>query len=127
MSIKLISGSSFGRCLAASTVGSSKAPFLLTQSAAYASTALRQSKAVFDDHRQRKPLDLKESVVKDATKARFKEFDLANRAAIITGGAQGLGLAMAEVLVEAGGHGTSPSPLAYLKPHNLPSSLSHIL
>ena len=58
------------------------------------------------DYRQPKPLDLKDTVVKEAVKARFKEFDLANRAAIVTGGAQGLGLAMAEVLVEAGGHGT---------------------
>ncbi|KAJ4422855.1 hypothetical protein N0V82_002511 [Gnomoniopsis sp. IMI 355080] len=34
---------------------------------------------------------------------RFADFDLAGRVFIVTGGAQGLGLAMAEALVEAGG------------------------
>ena len=119
MFLKLMLGGSFGRRLAASTVRLSKQPLSLTKSATYAthaSTSHGHSKAVFEDQRQRKPLDLKDSVVKDATKARFKEFDLANRAAIITGGARGLGLAMAEVLVEAGGHGKLAPHLSYLKP-----------
>ena len=58
-----------------------------------------------DEYRKRKDSELQDSMVRQAAKARFKEFDLANRVAIVTGGAQGLGLAMAEVLVEAGGHG----------------------
>ena len=65
----------------------------------------RANLSVNSYRRPGKPLDLKDSVVKDSAKARFKEFDLANRVAIVTGGNQGLGLAMAEVLVEAGGHG----------------------
>lgn len=36
---------------------------------------------------------------------RFADFDLAGKVFIVTGGAQGLGLAMAEALVEAGGRG----------------------
>ncbi|KFY22406.1 hypothetical protein V493_06619 [Pseudogymnoascus sp. VKM F-4281 (FW-2241)] len=38
-----------------------------------------------------------------ATQQRFKEFDLRGKVFIVTGGARGLGLAMAEALVEAGG------------------------
>lgn len=37
---------------------------------------------------------------------RFEDFDLKGRVFIVTGGASGLGLAMAEALVEAGGKGT---------------------
>jgi len=36
--------------------------------------------------------------------ARLKEFDLAGKIFIVTGGAQGLGLTLAQALVEAGGH-----------------------
>lgn len=36
---------------------------------------------------------------------RFEDFDLAGRIFVVTGGAQGLGLALAEGLVEAGGKG----------------------
>lgn len=36
---------------------------------------------------------------------RFSDFDLAGKAFVVTGGAQGLGLALAESLVEAGGKG----------------------
>jgi hypothetical protein len=36
---------------------------------------------------------------------RFADFDLAGKTFIVTGGAQGLGLALAESLVEAGGKG----------------------
>lgn len=36
---------------------------------------------------------------------RFREFDLQNRVYAVTGGARGLGLAMAEALVEAGAEG----------------------
>lgn len=45
---------------------------------------------------------------------RFSDFDLAGGAFVVTGGARGLGLAMAEGLVEAGGKGTirkNQSPL----------------
>ncbi|KAK5135206.1 hypothetical protein LTR08_005455 [Meristemomyces frigidus] len=37
-------------------------------------------------------------------KHRFREFELNDKVFIVTGGAQGLGLALAEALVEAGGH-----------------------
>ena len=37
---------------------------------------------------------------------RFADFDLAGKVYIVTGGARGLGLALAETLVEAGGKGT---------------------
>jgi hypothetical protein len=40
------------------------------------------------------------------TQQRFKEFDLRGKVFVVTGGARGLGLAMAEALVEAGGKGT---------------------
>lgn len=36
---------------------------------------------------------------------RFANFDLAGKTFIVTGGARGLGLAIAEALVEAGGKG----------------------
>ena len=36
---------------------------------------------------------------------RFADFDLAGKVFIVTGGARGLGLAIAEALVEAGGKG----------------------
>lgn len=36
---------------------------------------------------------------------RFADFDLAGHTYIVTGGARGLGLALAEALVEAGGNG----------------------
>lgn len=38
-------------------------------------------------------------------KQRFREFDLAGKVYIVTGGAQGLGLSLAEALVEAGSSG----------------------
>lgn len=87
---------------------SSKAFAPKTLRATYSIAGHGHSTLRVDNYRQRKPLDLNDSVVKAAAKARFKEFDLANRAAIVTGGAQGLGLAMAEVLVEAGGQGGFP-------------------
>ena len=36
---------------------------------------------------------------------RFADFDLSGKTFIVTGGARGLGLAIAEALVEAGGKG----------------------
>ncbi|ORY64849.1 uncharacterized protein BCR38DRAFT_431124 [Pseudomassariella vexata] len=41
----------------------------------------------------------------DAGRKRFADFDLAGKTFIMTGGARGLGLALAEALVEAGGKG----------------------
>ena len=41
---------------------------------------------------------------------RFADFDLAGKAFVVTGGARGLGLAMAEALVEAGGKGMVTVP-----------------
>jgi hypothetical protein len=39
------------------------------------------------------------------TKKQFADYDLAGKVYIVTGGAQGLGLTLAEALVEAGGKG----------------------
>jgi hypothetical protein len=38
----------------------------------------------------------------------FGDFNVAGKVFVVTGGAQGLGLAMAEALVEAGGKGNTP-------------------
>lgn len=43
-----------------------------------------------------------------AKKERFREFFLADKVFVVTGGARGLGLTMAEALVEAGGTGQLP-------------------
>ena len=93
----------------------------------YASFARGRLSLSVNAYRQRKPLDLKDSVVQDAAKARFKEFDLANRVAIVTGGAQGLGLAMAEVLVEAGGHGKPTILMEFLFCSNAMFDANHRL
>jgi hypothetical protein len=39
------------------------------------------------------------------TQQRFREFDLQDKVFVVTGGARGLGLSMAEALVEAGAQG----------------------
>jgi hypothetical protein len=44
---------------------------------------------------------------------RFADFDLAGKTFVVTGGARGLGLALAEALVEAGGKGIMKNPLSY--------------
>lgn len=44
---------------------------------------------------------------------RFADFDLAGKSFIVTGGARGLGLALAEALVEAGGKGNTKSLVNY--------------
>jgi hypothetical protein len=43
----------------------------------------------------------------DKNTQRFREFNLENRVIAITGGGRGLGLAMAEALMEAGANGQS--------------------
>lgn len=43
---------------------------------------------------------------------RFADFDLAGKTFIVTGGARGLGLSLAEALVEAGGKGEDDPPTA---------------
>lgn len=54
------------------------------------------------------PIQTKLASVKGSKNGnRFKEFDLEDRVYAITGGARGLGLAMAEALLEAGAKGTS--------------------
>lgn len=42
---------------------------------------------------------------------RFKEFDMKDRVYAITGGARGIGLSMAEALLEAGAKGTYLPPI----------------
>lgn len=42
----------------------------------------------------------------------FADFNLKGRVFVVTGGARGLGLTLAEAVVEAGGKGESPSPAA---------------
>lgn len=69
------------------------APALTTRIAAPYSTASNEQ-------------HIKRSSLKGATDGdRFREFDLANRVYTITGGGRGLGLCMAEALMEAGAKG----------------------
>jgi hypothetical protein len=53
------------------------------------------------------PAHVKEKLPTDGGKnrERFREFSLAGKVFAVTGGARGLGLSMAEALVEAGGEG----------------------
>ena len=48
---------------------------------------------------------------------RFREFDLEGKVFVVTGGGRGLGLTLAEVLVEAGGKGMSPYITALVSFH----------
>lgn len=49
--------------------------------------------------------DNKPAIDENIGRKRFGDFNVTGKAFIVTGGAQGLGLAMAEALVEAGGKG----------------------
>ena len=53
----------------------------------------------------REKLPSQNSNSQDEYKQRFREFDLAGKVYVVTGGAQGLGLSLAEALVEAGSTG----------------------
>ena len=53
----------------------------------------------------------------ESAPARFREFDLQDKVFVVTGGARGLGLTLAEALVEAGGKGEAfASPSTPLQP-----------
>lgn len=52
------------------------------------------------------PAHLKEKLPQRDGNERFREFSLAGKVFAVTGGGRGLGLSMAEALVEAGGQGT---------------------
>lgn len=54
---------------------------------------------------------------------RFADFDLAGRTYVVTGGAQGLGLALAEGLVEAGGKGKLVHCCSFVKKTSVPKNL----
>lgn len=64
-----------------------------------------QSKPKNPDPRENPAHDLKPPSDINIGRKRFADFDLAGKTFIVTGGAQGLGLALAEGLVEAGGKG----------------------
>lgn len=51
------------------------------------------------------PAHLKEKLPEKDGYERFREFSLAGKVFAVTGGARGLGLSLAEALVEAGGEG----------------------
>ena len=51
-------------------------------------------------------MDNKPAIDENIGRKRFGDFNVAGKVFVVTGGAQGLGLTMAEALVEAGGKGT---------------------
>lgn len=75
----------------------------------HSTTAQLQSKSASPDinekakvkHASEPPVSKHENI----GRKRFADFDLAGKVFLVTGGAQGLGLALAEALVEAGGKG----------------------
>jgi hypothetical protein len=58
------------------------------------------------DPRENPANELKLPRATNVGRKQFADFDLAGRVFVVTGGAQGLGLALAEGLVEAGGKGS---------------------
>ncbi|KAH8747501.1 hypothetical protein F5883DRAFT_584035 [Diaporthe sp. PMI_573] len=67
-------------------------------------SSLLNSRNLCNEKRLRTPHESVEAT--DVDGKRFADFDLAGKTFIVTGGARGLGLALAEGLVEAGGRGT---------------------
>lgn len=74
------------------------------------------------------PITQKLPEAQPAKKERFREFFLADKVFLVTGGARGLGLTMAEALVEAGGTGQLPfETFPYLPSHVTDLSYTSLL
>ncbi|CAM1503247.1 Fc.00g080230.m01.CDS01 [Cosmosporella sp. VM-42] len=69
----------------------------------YSTQGTHYTKPKNPDPRENPALDIKPPQDINVGRKRFAEFDLAGKIFVVTGGAQGLGLALAEGLVEAGG------------------------
>jgi hypothetical protein len=67
-----------------------------------------QKKPKTKDPRENPAHDLTPPSDLNVGRKQFADFNLAGKVFVVTGGAQGLGLCLAEALVEAGGKGTSP-------------------
>lgn len=78
----------------------------------------RQTKPRNPDPRDHPNTAHKPPIDENIGRKRFGDFNVAGKVFVVTGGAQGLGLTMAEALVEAGGKGTpGASPIQFLRPH----------
>ncbi|KAK3311099.1 uncharacterized protein B0T15DRAFT_564808 [Chaetomium strumarium] len=75
----------------------------LTATRALHASPITQSKPRNPDPRHNPAHDIKPGADELIGRKRFADFDVAGKVFVVTGGAQGLGLAMAEALVEAGG------------------------
>jgi hypothetical protein len=79
----------------------------LTATRALHASPIAQFKPRNPDPRHHPAHDIKPAADELIGRKRFADFDVAGKVFVVTGGAQGLGLAMAEALVEAGGKGES--------------------